>query len=246
MRIAVGAVYQTVTCCVAQDRYQRSASKSLLVDDARDAVGERRDDAVGDAGHPARDRLCTRKCRPGCRSSAYRAVAWCATTASCTCTAPFGVPVVPLVKCSSARCLGRSVGADLDSASEAVSMRRGEATVPGRAHPRPACRRSAAPCSRPGSAVAHGRRSCAGTGSRVVTRHVAVARCSSRCAIGSGPKAEKSGQNTRPRLSVPRTADVELGNPAGQRRRPVSPLPTPRDCQDVGEAVRRAHRARHR
>jgi hypothetical protein len=34
---------------------------------------------------------------------------WWATTASCTWTAPFGLPVVPLVKCSSAMSPG-SVG----------------------------------------------------------------------------------------------------------------------------------------
>ncbi len=42
----------------------------------------------------------------GCRSSASLPVAWCATTASCTCTAPLGVPVVPLVKCNSATSSG--------------------------------------------------------------------------------------------------------------------------------------------
>ena len=53
MRIAVGAVYHTRTCCFSRIPYHRSASKSAFVDDARDAVGQRGDDAVRSAGHPA-------------------------------------------------------------------------------------------------------------------------------------------------------------------------------------------------
>ena len=46
---------------------------------------------------------------PGRSPSAYDPVAWWATTASCTCRAPLGWPVVPLVKWSSATLSG-SVG----------------------------------------------------------------------------------------------------------------------------------------
>src|SRR6478735_3659496 len=47
---------------------------------------------------------------PGRRSRANSAVTWWARIASCTWTAPFGLPVVPLVKCSRAGSSGR-VGA---------------------------------------------------------------------------------------------------------------------------------------
>ena len=57
----------------------------------------------------------------GCRSSAEVPVAWCATTASWTWTAPLGVPVVPLVKCSSAMSSG-SVGG-ISNLSEAAASR---------------------------------------------------------------------------------------------------------------------------
>ena len=60
------------------------------------------------------------KTSSGCRSSAIAPVAWWATTASCTCIAPFGVPVVPLVKCSSASSSG-SVGGISKSGSAAAS-----------------------------------------------------------------------------------------------------------------------------
>ena len=42
------------------------------------------------------------KTSSGWRSRTRRPVRWWVTTAPWTCTAPFGVPVVPLVKCSSA------------------------------------------------------------------------------------------------------------------------------------------------
>ena len=54
MRIAVGAVYQTVTRCVCEDRVPALGVELRLVDDAGDAVRQRGDDAVGRAGHPAR------------------------------------------------------------------------------------------------------------------------------------------------------------------------------------------------
>ena len=53
MRIAVGAVYQTVTRCVLQDAVPGLGVELRLVDDAGHAVGQRRDDAVARAGDPA-------------------------------------------------------------------------------------------------------------------------------------------------------------------------------------------------
>ena len=54
MRSAVGAVYQTVTRCSCEDAVPALGVELGLVDDARHAVGERGDDPVGRAGHPAR------------------------------------------------------------------------------------------------------------------------------------------------------------------------------------------------
>ena len=54
MRIAVGAVYQTVTRSCLQDAVPALGVEVAFVDDAGDAVGQRRDDAIGRAGYPAR------------------------------------------------------------------------------------------------------------------------------------------------------------------------------------------------
>ena len=53
MRNAVGAVYQTLTRCVLEDAVPPLGVELGLVDDAGHAVGERSDDPVGRAGHPA-------------------------------------------------------------------------------------------------------------------------------------------------------------------------------------------------
>ena len=54
MRIAVGAVYQTRDAFSAAGCVPALGVEVRLVDDAREAVRERRDDAVRGAGHPAR------------------------------------------------------------------------------------------------------------------------------------------------------------------------------------------------
>ena len=109
MRIAVGAVYQTVTRSRSRIAYQRSASNSASSTMHRHAVRERRDDAVGRAGDPAgvgrapEDVVVVQVERHARRwRGGRRRRSW-------TCTAPFGAPVVPLVKCSSAGSSG-SVG----------------------------------------------------------------------------------------------------------------------------------------
>ena len=53
IRSAVGAVYQTVTLLLGEDRVPAVGVELLLVDDRGHAVHERRDDAVGRAGDPA-------------------------------------------------------------------------------------------------------------------------------------------------------------------------------------------------
>ena len=53
MRIAVGAVYQTDTRSALQDAVPSLGVELGLVDDAGHPVGQRRDDAVGRAGHPS-------------------------------------------------------------------------------------------------------------------------------------------------------------------------------------------------
>ena len=57
---------------------------------------------------------------PGCRSSTTRPVTECATTASWTWTAPFGFPVVPLVKCTRATSSGR-IGTVANSSEASAS-----------------------------------------------------------------------------------------------------------------------------
>ena len=108
IRIAVGAVYQTLTCSSSRIRYQRPASKSpsstTLVTPCASGAMIPYDVPVTQPGSAVHQNTSS-----GWRSSAQRAVAWWATTASWTWTAPLGVPVVPLVKCSSAMSPG-SVG----------------------------------------------------------------------------------------------------------------------------------------
>ena len=67
------------------------------------------------------------------RSSARLPVAWCATTASWTWTAPFGLPVVPLVKWSSAMSSGRSASISNVVLARPRRARRSRACRPARA-----------------------------------------------------------------------------------------------------------------
>src|SRR6516225_10924132 len=65
---------------------------------------------------------------PGWRSSASWPVMWCATTASCTCTAPFGRPVVPLVKCN--RAMSSAAVLTISKVSDATSIAAVRSIVP--------------------------------------------------------------------------------------------------------------------
>ena len=67
----------------------------------------------------------------------------------------------------------------------------------------------------------------------------------SRCADGSGPKAENSGQNTLPCFSVPSAATYSSG-PRPSRLKTRSPRPTPRRSQDARRTGWCARRARRR
>ena len=69
------------------------------------------------------------KTSSGWRSSASAPVTWCATTAPCTWTAPFGLPVVPLVKWRSAMSSG-SVGG-ISNAGLASARSAAKSSVPG-------------------------------------------------------------------------------------------------------------------
>ena len=76
----------------------------------------------------------------------------------------------------------------------------------------------------------------------VVTR-IRIRPSCSRWAIGSGPNAENSGVNVHRALSEPERADVEVGNPTGQRRHggagaePVVP-----ECAGESIGTAREHR----
>ena len=101
IRSAVGAVYQTLTRSCSRIEYQRTASNSAssTMQVTPQASGETRpyDVPVTQPGSAVHQNTS-----PSRRSSANRPVASWATTASCTCTAPLGIPVVPLVKWTNA------------------------------------------------------------------------------------------------------------------------------------------------
>jgi hypothetical protein len=58
-----------------------------------------------------------------------------------------------------------------------------------------------------------------------------------RAFTGSGPNAEKSGENTLPFFKVPKRGDVELRNAAEQREDAIALADAERGFQNVGEAV---------
>jgi len=137
----------------------------------------------------------------GWRSRANRPVMWCMTTASWTCTAPLGLPVVPLVKCSSAISSG-SVGGMVNWSS-AASSRRWKFRVSANSDvSRPSLMTST--CSSKGRES----RSCfilRRYSVSVVTKTLALP-ISIRARMGSGPKAENRGEKTLPFFSAPKAA----------------------------------------
>ena len=141
------------------------------------------------------------KMSPGFRSSAKAAVAWCATTAPWTWRAPLGLPVVPLVKCSSAGVSGL-VGA-MVHASEARSIHGPRACTPG--EPGGSSLASTSSTWRSSGSSGSSAATFLRNRASVVTSTLASP-SESRARMGSGPKAEKSGQNTSPCLSAPNAA----------------------------------------
>ena len=179
------------------------------------------------------------KTSSGWRSSASVPVAWCATTASCTWTAPFGVPGRAAGEVQQRHVLG-SVGA--------ISNVSG-----GRGHESCGARCSVgdvvvAPTEQHVLEVRQlgpDRRDLAPVERRGGHQHRRVAECRGAVAIGSGPNAENSGHTTAPCFSVPSTATYSSGTrPSSANTR--SPAATPSAGQDVGEAVRRPRRAPRR
>ena len=138
-------------------------------------------------------------------------------TAPCTCTAPFGVPVVPLVKC---RIAGSSaeVGATwkvwgalaISSASGWVSAGGSPVT---------------STCSSPGNS-SRARATLRSYSVGVVTSTLASPR-RSRCTTGSGPNAENRGHTTAPTFHAPNAATYSSGTRPSSRNT-VSPRRTPR------------------
>ena len=205
MRIAVGAVYQTVTFCRSRIEYQRSASNSssstMPVTPHTRGPMTPYDMPVTQPGSAVHQKMS-----PSCRSSAYRAVIACATTDSCASTAPLGLPVVPLVKCISAMSSG------------AVSTMRYEGGEPASRVAR-ARTRSESSSAVPSIRITTLRRgnwprrpdTLRWKSARVVTSATPQP-ISRRALIGSGPNAENRGQKTAPRFNVPRTAVYRPGS----------------------------------
>ena len=203
IRTAVGAVYQTVTRSRSRMSYQRSGSNSpsstMLVTPCTSGATIPYEVPVTQPGSAVHQKTSS-----GWRSRADAAVAWWATTASCTCTAPFGVPVVPLVKCSSAGASG-SVG-PISKRSSALAMSAPRSCVPGASSAGPPATstwRSAGSRSR-SPAIFWAWRA-------VVVTTTAASPSAIRWRSGSGPKAENMGQNTAPALRAPSAATYSSG-----------------------------------
>ena len=180
------------------------------------------------------------KTSSGCRSSASRAVAWCATTASCTCTAPFGRPVVPLVKWSSAGVLG--VGRrDRRTRRRRRAMSAARSWVPGDVGG-PAPSPTSRTCSRSGRDAAQ-RLDLAAVERRASSRARArVAELEAR-ADRLGPERGEQRREDAAVLERAEGGDVELRDASGQAADAVARADAER-VQRVGEAARSARRAR--
>ena len=236
MRRAVGAVYQTVTRWSWRIWYQRSASNSASstthVTPWVSGVMMPYDVPVTQPGSAVHQYTSS-----GCRSSAVVPVAKWATTASWTCTAPFGVPVVPLVKCSSAMSSG-SVGG-ISNSSDAPARRSSKPTAPGDGRRRRR-RRPARTCS------SCGRRSRMGA---TLRRYNAGCRDEHPAVAPFEPLVDRFGPERREQraehagvLERAEGGEVQLGCSSEQGEHPVA-LCHPELAHGVGEAVRARRRA---
>ena len=185
---------------ILQDPVPALRIEVRLVDDARDAVQAGRR-CRKKCRSPSRDRRCTRRCRPGWKSRANLPVMKWVRTALWTCTAPFGIPVVPLVKWRTAMSSG--------------SVRRSECRCPAFAieavRKRGFGHRSRSSPAADEQDVLQLRQ--AVQQPPPLSSHTAVRwspGCGPpvprRCRIGSGPKAENRGQKTLVLFRVPRAA----------------------------------------
>ena len=139
------------------------------------------------------------KTSSGWKSSAYRPVTLWAMTASCTCTAPLGLPVVPEVKCSSAMSSGsvRTMSNSLEAACSSAARSR----VPSGGAPSASTISMSLRCASSARQAATLRLYSAAEVTRTLPSPMLI-----RALIGSGPKAENIGQNTAPSFSVPSAA----------------------------------------
>ena len=163
-------------------------------------------------------------------------MAWCATAASWTCTAPFGVPVVPLVKCSSD---GVS-GAGRRGLEHVVALA-DEAAERHQVGPASACAgrdASSTPTIRMSSRSGAGRGSlppCVGTGADVVTStRIGRGRAAARSARA---RTRRTAASTRTgRRNVPSAATYSSGTRPASVATPA-PGSRPWPSQSAGEAV---------
>ena len=222
-----------VTRCSLEDPVPALGVEVALVDDAGHAVGERGDDPVRRAGDPAGVGGAPEDV-VGVQVERERPVAWWATTASWTCTRPSGVPVVPLVKCSSAMSSGSVGGISKSVGRAAISIVRS-------AHASP----SALARRRRRAARARGRAAGRAAGATLrrysagVVTSTRPSPSASRWRTGSGPKAENSGHSDAARSSsVPSTATYSSGTrPSSVNTR--SPGADAERREHVGEAAGR-------
>ncbi len=220
IRIAVGAVYQTDTRSCWSSWYQRVASKSdsstTLVTPSASGARIPYDIPVTQPGSAVHQNTSS-----GWRSRAHRAVTRCEAIAPCTWIAPFGVPVVPLVKCSSAMSSGRVSAIGKLGEALASNERRWSTSAPLSVARSSSTRMT---WRRPGRSP----RICATLRrySVLVVTSTRASPSSRRWQIGSGPNAENSVQATLPCFSVPSTAVYSSGTrPVSMKTR--SPRSTP-------------------
>ncbi len=220
IRIAVGAVYHTVIRSSWRILYQRSTSKSpsstTLVMPFVSGETMPYDVPVthpGSAVHQKRS--------PSWKSSASLPVTWWAATAACTCRAPLGLPVVPLVKCSRAGSSG-SVAGTWKSALASPTSASSDWVPGGRSDGSSPIRST---CSRSGNESRIGRifRRYRGT---VVTTAFALP-MAIRVRTGSGPNAANSGLTTSRAFSAPSAAAYSSGTrPDSRNRRSPAVIPS--------------------
>ena len=164
---------------------------------------------------------------------------WCATTASCTWTAPFGLPVVPLVKCRSAVSSG-SVGGMAKSVGSRPPAACARSSVPGTAVGEPPSPMSST-CARSGSCCAE-RRHLAPVERLRRHQHPGLTDRQARADRLGSERGEQRAEDAAV-LERPERGDVELRNASGQGEHAVT-TPHAETAEHVREAARQLARAR--